>query len=311
MIAVGGENLIDMVQTSESDGLPVYTGIPGGSPYNCAIAIARQAQAVQYLTPISTDALGDKLAARLEADGVDISAPRLTAPSSLAVVSVDDGSPSYQFYREGTAERHVNHHSLMQRLDPRLKFFHVGSLALIDGVDAEAWEQTFIACADEGTVTSLDPNARPLLVKESAPYIARIKRMIARTTVLKLSDEDLEFLMPGLSVIEGLNQLIADHHIPLVVLTKGAQGAIARCNGIEIEVPVTRAEPLADTVGAGDTFMGTILAELSARNLDQPETIAAMDEQRLGDIMNTASRAAAINCERVGCNPPYRAELDA
>ena len=84
MITVGGENLIDYVQTGLAGGLPVYTAIPGGSCYNVAIAIARQNQPVTYATPISNDSLGDILADRLTSDGVILGAPRSDAPTSKA-----------------------------------------------------------------------------------------------------------------------------------------------------------------------------------------------------------------------------------
>ena len=83
MITVGGENLIDYVQTGLAGGLPVYTAIPGGSCYNVAIAIARQNQPVTYATPISNDSLGNILADRLTSDGVILGAPRSDAPTHL------------------------------------------------------------------------------------------------------------------------------------------------------------------------------------------------------------------------------------
>ena len=98
MIVVGGENLIDYVQVSEEDDLPVYRAIPGGSCYNVAITAARQGQQVSYITPISKDSLGKIIASRLEVDGVKILAPRVQEPTSLAVVSLNDRQPSYQFY---------------------------------------------------------------------------------------------------------------------------------------------------------------------------------------------------------------------
>ncbi len=95
MIVVGGENLIDYVQISEEDDLPVYRAIPGGSCYNVAIAAARQGQQVSYITPISKDSLGNIIASRLEEDGVKVFAPRVQEPTSLAVVSLNDRQPSY------------------------------------------------------------------------------------------------------------------------------------------------------------------------------------------------------------------------
>ena len=162
MITVGGENLIDYVQTALNERLPVYTAIPGGSCYNVAIAIARQDQPVTYVTPISVDGLGNILADRLLADGVKIGAPRSPAPTSLAIVSVSEGQPSYQFYRNGTAERDISAQHLDESIKNSTRIFHIGSLSLIDGEDADLWEHKFRELYQNGVITSLDPNARPV-----------------------------------------------------------------------------------------------------------------------------------------------------
>ena len=105
MIAVGGENLIDFVSTSSKDDLPVYTAHPGGSPFNVAMAAGRQQAQTCYLTPISSDKLGDLLAARLTDSDVKLAGRRSEKPSSLAVVSIEGGFPTYGFYHRDTAER--------------------------------------------------------------------------------------------------------------------------------------------------------------------------------------------------------------
>lgn len=133
MITVGGENLIDYVQTGLDGGLPIFTAVPGGSCYNVAIAIARQNQPVTYATPISNDSLGNILADRLTSDGVILGAPRSDAPTSLAVVSLSDGQPSYQFYRTKTAERQISAQLLDAAIQKSTTIFHISSLSLIEG----------------------------------------------------------------------------------------------------------------------------------------------------------------------------------
>ena len=133
MIAIGGENLIDLVNSSVQGGLPAYTAYPGGSPYNVAMADALQGVATAYLTPISTDSLGDLLAGRLEECGVHLTGGRSDKPTSLAVVSLQDGMPSYGFYRNDTAERQVTIRFLDAVMPKDVILFHVGSLGLIEG----------------------------------------------------------------------------------------------------------------------------------------------------------------------------------
>ena len=107
MIIIGGENLIDFIQLEDGNGLPVYQANPGGGPYNCAKALGRQDIPTGYLTPISNDSLGDLLATAVEDAGVELLAERRDEPTSLAVVSLENGAASYQFYRENTAERNI------------------------------------------------------------------------------------------------------------------------------------------------------------------------------------------------------------
>ena len=135
MLAIGGENLIDFVSVQPADnGLPHYVANPGGAPFNAAMAVGRQGQAVAYLTPVSTDALGELLADRLADCGVTVAAPRVSHPTSLAVVSVGpDGTASYAFHRNGTAERQVTGGGLDSWLPAATQIFYVGGLALVDG----------------------------------------------------------------------------------------------------------------------------------------------------------------------------------
>ena len=305
MIVVGGENLIDYVQVSEGDDLPVYRAIPGGSCYNVAIAAARQGQEVAYITPISKDSLGNILAHRLETDKVIVSAPRVDEPTSLAVVSLNNSQPNYQFYRDGTAERQINHAMLTETTPPATKIFHVGSIALIDGEDANLWEQKFRELAEQGVITSLDPNIRELLVKNKQQYLDRLDRMSKHANILKLSDEDLNFMRPEASLSGAFNEICSTSEAEIIVLTMGAKGARVKAGEISFEVSAAVCDPLVDTVGAGDTFMGTILAEINEKKASAA-ALSTITKDELIHIIERASKAAALNCETVGCNPPYK-----
>ena len=305
MIVVGGENLIDYVQVSEGDDLPIYRAIPGGSCYNVAIAASRQGQEVSYITPISRDSLGNILAARLEADKVIVSAHRVDEPTSLAVVSVNNGQPSYQFYRDGTAERQLSHEILAETTPSTTKIFHVGSIALIDGEDANLWEQKFCDLAEHGVIASLDPNIRELLVKNKKQYLDRLDRMRKHANILKLSDEDLNYMRPEASLGDAFNEICSTIEAEIIVLTMGAQGARVKAGEISFEVSAAVCDPLVDTVGAGDTFMGTILAEINEKKASAA-ALSAITKDELIHIIERASKAAALNCETAGCNPPYK-----
>lgn len=310
MIVIGGENLIDLIQVGGGAGKnPVFEAIPGGSPYNTAIAAARQGQATGYLTPISSDTLGELLAAHIQADNVRLLSPRASQPSSLAVVSLTNGQPSYQFYRENTAERMVTGAGLSAALSSDTRIFSVGSLALSGLHDGPAWAECFHAAKARGVFCAIDPNIRPHFITDAKAFRARLQGMLGLAGMVKLSDEDIEWLVPGQDPAQSAAEMARTLNIPLLVLTLGAKGARAYFGGQVVEQAGILADPLIDTVGAGDTFMGTMLAQIQERNLDQGHALTHLTAEAVQSMLHRAAKAAAINCMRAGCNPPTLAEL--
>jgi fructokinase len=274
---------------------PSIPAIPGGSCYNVAIAAARQGQTVSYVTPISTDSLGNVLAQRLIDDGIQLATPRTDAPTSLAVVSVNNGQPSYQFYRNDTADRQITPDTLDAAISDQTRVFHVGSLALIEGADADLWAQHFATLAANDVITSLDPNARPVVVKDKDQYVARLLRVMKHARVLKLSDEDLEYLAPDQPLMEAFEQICSETQAAIIILTKGADGAVVRCGSAQFDVAAAQADPLVDTVGAGDTFMGTLLVEISKTGLSASK-LGSIAKDELARIV---TRAAKGRCPKL------------
>lgn len=305
VIAVGGENLIDYV-TRDGDSV----AHPGGSPFNVAMALGRQGAEVHYISPISTDRWGDMLAERLVSSGVILTGGRRPEPTTMARVTVTGGIPSYRFEREGTAERMVSEESLGARLDGAAAL-HTGSLTLTDGADAATWEAVCAAFHASRRVVSLDPNVRLSVVSDVEGYRARILRMCGRVHLLKLSDEDLAALFPGLSEEDATDRLRALSSASVTVMTRGGEGCRAWLCGEEVTLPAAPVSDLVDTVGAGDTFTATLLTGLAAAKCLSPEALGAITAERLTTLLARASTAAALNCMRAGCNPPSLAELDA
>ena len=307
MLFVGGENLIDLVQLDQQEGLPLYQAIPGGSPFNLAIAAGRQGLQTGYLTPISTDKSGDLLAARLDQAGVVLAGGRHPAPSSLAMVTLTNGVPSYSFYRDGTAERQISEDRLTAALTTDARLFHIGSLALAGGADADVWEALSARCKQAGIAVSLDPNVRAGLIADPDSYRARLARMMQLADIIKLSDEDLTWIYPDQSEQDALAQLVKDSGASVLVLTRGENGASLFHDGQWHDEPVAPMDELKDTVGAGDTFMATMLVWLV-----QNGAIGQLAGLSLGDklaMVRRAAQAAAINCSRQGCNPPFADEM--
>ena len=305
VICVGGENLIDHV-TRDGE----VSALAGGSPFNVAIALGRQQVDVHYLTPISTDTWGDTLADTLVASGVTLAGGRVDAPTTIARVTVTNGIPSYVFERDGTAERSVTAASLAAAMPAGTTVLHTGSLALTDGADADAWEETCKTAYTSGTLVSLDPNVRLSVITDIDAYRARIFRMIQSAHVLKLSDEDLEGLCPDMPQDAALAHVRSQTSASLVVMTKGPDGAIAMRGDNTVNIPAPPVPGLVDTVGAGDTFMATLLAGLARTDVLAPAALDGLDAAQVEALIRRAGMAAAINCSRAGCNPPTLSELD-
>ena len=308
MILVGGENLMDMIQVDNHYQNVLFKAIPGGSPYNLALAAGRQGVRVGYVTPISEDSNGDQLVANLLSSNVQLLGPRVPEPTSLAMVNIEGGTPSYAFYREGTAERLVNLEKLTKNLTDDVAIFHIGSLALTGGSDALVWEEFLGKAMDKGIKVSLDPNVRPSLVGEPDVYRQRIKRLMTKVDILKLSDEDLRWLFnENTDESSALSELRAIANAELLILTRGSKGSSIWHNDKWYAAPAYPVDKLSDTVGAGDTFMASVLVWLTKN--ENMKRLGALELKEKQDLQYYAGKAASLNCKKQGCNPPWENEL--
>ena len=158
-------------------------------------------------------------------------------------------------------------------------------------------------------MTSLDPNVRPGLINDRDGYVARIRRMMRHADIFKLSDEDLLWLYPDRSLEQALADCRADCGAALFVLTMGPDGAHGFAGAVEMRVPSAPVAQMVDTVGAGDTFMASILAWVIETGRTGRAALEDISSDDLRTVLQRAAVAAAINCGRQGCNPPTRAEL--
>ena len=308
MILVGGENLMDMIQIDNQNENALFEAVPGGSPYNLAMAAGRQGVKVGYVTPISKDKNGEQLAQNLFNSNVSLLGPRVTAPTSLAMVHIEDAIPSYSFYREETAERLVTLDSLSKNLTSEVSIFHIGSLALTGGEDALVWEEFVKRTRENNIKVSLDPNVRPSLVAEPDVYRQRIKNLMTAVDILKLSDEDLLWLFnDSADETNALAELEVIARAEILIVTKGSQGSAIFHEKKWHEITSHPVEKLSDTVGAGDTFMASVLAWVMKKEKLNELALLELNEKK--ELLNYAAKAAALNCEKQGCNPPWENEL--
>lgn len=305
MIIACGEALIDMLPRTATTGEPAFAPHAGGAVFNTAVALGRLGVRPGFFAGLSTDMMGKILVDRLEESGVDHGlCPRSPRPTTLAFVQLQDGQANYAFYDENTAGRMLSLDDLPPPGVGKVWFF--GGISLV----AEPCGTTYEALQEREAphaVTMIDPNIRPGFISDKSTHRARIGRMIARADIVKVSDEDLHWLV-GPGDTRKLARALLDEGPSLVCLTEGAQGAHGFTRDAEAHVP-SPAVNVVDTVGAGDAFNAGLLAALDqAGRLTRP-ALAALDSGALGDALSLGVRAAAITVSRAGANPPWRNEL--
>jgi fructokinase len=307
MFVVAGEALMDVFT-----GATTPTGIAldariGGSPLNVAFGLARMGQRVAFLGGLSSGELGNRLADALRDEGVSLDAVhRSAAPTTISLVGVDArGVPEYAFYGTGAADRTLPLAAL-DRMPPDARLLHVGSYTMVVGETA-ATQRALIERVRGSLVVSYDPNLRLNVEPDLAAWRETLEWMLPRTDVLKLSDEDLGILYPGIDPAAFAADCLGKG-AGMVALTRGGKGAFAwHASGV-CEVPPVVVDVI-DTVGAGDTFQAALLARLDELGALTPAGVRGMDAATLLDAMRFAAEAAAITCSRRGADLPRRAEL--
>ncbi|MEJ2869001.1 carbohydrate kinase [Actinomycetospora sp. OC33-EN08] len=298
MIVSGGEALVDLVPIERGPLSPLAPRL-GGGPYNVAVGLGRLEVPTAMLTRLSTDAFGDALLARLVESGVDTGlVQRGEEPTTLAVVTVDEaGHARYSFHVEGTADRLVTDPGPLE-----VDALAVGTLSLLLEPGASVYTELARRGAERGLFVSLDPNIRPALVGDADEVRGRLDAIAAVAGLVKLSDEDAawwgrepeELLAAGAGA---------------VVVTRGAEGLRAFTTAGVVEVPADTSRPLVDTIGAGDSVHGALLAHLHDHDLLDRAAVADLDADGWRDALGFAARVAGWTCSRAGAEPPTRAEL--
>ena len=301
VVLVAGESLVDVLTAADG----TRTELPGGSPANVAVALARLGTRVRLLTAYAEDRLGSIVAEYVGEPGVEPAAdPHVVDRTSSAMATLDaSGSASYVFDVSGVLPE--------PDLSVPPTHLHVGSLGAVLPPGAGLLADLVQRLTPTATI-SYDINARPSAVPLDAATRVRVGALVAASDVVKASDEDLAAWLPELSIDEAAARLVGSG-AGVVVVTLGRHGA--RCyteRGLAAEVPgedvVVR-----DTIGAGDVFCATLLDTLRGRGLlgaDRREALRAVAADDWTEILRRSTRAAGITVSRAGASGPTPAELD-
>ncbi len=307
MILSCGEALIDMLPRTTTLGEPAFSPYAGGAVFNTAIALGRLGAPSAFFSGISNDMLGQILTETLEASKVDTQyCARSDRPTTVAFVKLVDGQATYAFYDEGTAGRLLAQ-SELPALPTSIDTLFFGGISLVNDPAASTYEA--LQTRESATrVTMIDPNIRPgFIAGKEVPYRARIERMVAKADIVKLSDEDLHWLM-GAGDLSALARQILDKGPKIVFITEGAAGARA-VTATQDRFVTAQKVTVADTVGAGDTFNAGALAALHEAGVLTKSALASVSDETLDAALTLGTRSAAITVSRPGANPPWRHEL--
>lgn len=295
-----GEALVDIVERPGQE----TQEYPGGSPANVALGLARLGNDVELLTWFGGDQRGGAILRHLTDSGVRLSPGSDTAErTSTARAQIDaEGVATYEFDLEWRLPELT--------VAPDVRCVHTGSIAAVLQPGGAQVLELIRSAHDQATVT-YDPNLRPALMGTPDQTRPIVEALVDLADVVKVSDEDLAWLSAGTDP-RGVAREWIGRGVSLVVVTHGGEGAFAvTADGHETQVPAPRVT-VADTVGAGDSFMGGLLDGLSQADLLGAENRAALRSigpDAVETIVQEAIKIAAITVSRPGANPPTRAEL--
>ncbi|MDQ0618687.1 carbohydrate kinase family protein [Arthrobacter globiformis] len=305
LVSVIGESLVDIID-DPSRGTPAPETHPGGSPLNVAVGCARLDLRTKLVTDFAEDPYGQLIAEHLENNGVSAIVGG-SLPTSTAVATLDDtGAAQYTF----SIGWDINGASIpaLAAVESSLHV-HTGSIATVLPPGNKTVLGLLEAARHHATI-SFDPNCRPAISPDTAAAREQAEEFVAASDIVKASDEDLRWLYPERTPEESMAAWL-ELGPSVVALTRGAQGPVILTRHGRVEMP-GESITVADTVGAGDSFMAGLISGLA-----QMDALGAAARPRLQDLTPDqlhalaayANRAAAVTCSRPGANPPTSTEL--
>lgn len=308
MILCCGEALIDMIPMPTQSGRDGFVPYAGGAVFNTAIALGRLGEKVGMVTGLSTDLFGRLLTEALRESHVDTERVILSdRPTTMAFVQLKDGHATYTFYDENSAGRMIRPQELPAVSDD-VAALYFGGISLACEPGAETYAE-LLDRAGANRAVMVDPNIRPGFIRDIDSYRQRLWRMMALTDIVKVSDDDLNWLYPGEDSLSAKAAQLRLAGPAVVIVTRGGSGASAFFGeGEEVNVSA-RKVTVVDTVGAGDTFNAGVLASLSRQGLLSKAALRGLSATALTEALGFGAKVAAVTVSRAGANPPWAHEI--
>lgn len=293
-----GELLIDFIQDGESmQGNTLFEANPGGAPCNVLAMLAGLGRKTQFIGKVGRDMFGSRLKDTLKEAGIGTHGLKEDekVPTTLALVhKLNNGDRDFTFYRNPGADMMLTPDEVDDELIGASKIFHFGSLSMTDEPARSATKKAIRAAEKAGVIRSFDPNLRPLLWESPDVAKEQICYGLAHCDVLKISDNEIQWLTGKKDFTEGANELKKEYNIRLICVSMGKDGSRAYFNGGMAEAPGFIREDTIETTGAGDTFCACILHYVLKYGLDNP------DKERIKEALRFANAAASVTTTRKG-----------
>ena len=293
-----GELLIDFTENGTSaQGNPIMEANPGGAPCNVLAMLERLGKKTAFIGKVGKDMFGNQLKAAVEEVGIDTRALIMDEEvhTTLAFVhTYPDGDRDFSFYRNPGADMMLTMDEVPDDLIRDSRIFHFGTLSSTHEGVREATRHAIEVAKEAGCIITFDPNLRPPLWKSLEDARVEIEYGLTKCDVLKISDNEVEFLFDTTDYDKGAALIEEKYHIPLVLITMGKDGSRAYYNGRRVECAPFLQEHTIETTGAGDTFCASILNYVLEHGLED------LSDENLIEMLTFANAGASLITTRKG-----------
>ena len=296
-----GELLIDFASKgADEKGYPLMQALPGGAPANFLAALTKYGKSTAFLGKVGDDTFGHLLVGTVKEAGIETRGIVVdpTVFTTLAFVTFDEtGDRSFAFARKPGADTQLSWEEVDKSLIDEAKVFHFGTLSLTDEPARTTTQQAVAYAKAQGKLITCDPNLRkPLWPSEEAAK-EQILWSLAQADVVKISDEEVEFLW-NCTPEEGAEKLLTEFGVSLAMVTLGPKGCLLKTKNAVCQAAGPKVSPI-DTTGAGDIFGGSAVCRL----LELDKSIDELTAEDLRFIGAFASTAASLSTESLGGIP--------
>ena len=293
-----GELLIDFTNNGmSSQGNPMFEANPGGAVPNVMSMLQRLGHDTAFIGKVGNDFFGHMLEDALKEQGIDASGLKFDEKihTTLALVAKKaDGDRDFAFYRNPGADMMLSKEDVDAELIRSSKIFHYGSLSMTDEPCESATKFAIDTAKEAGLILTFDPNLRPTLWHSMEQAKELISYGLTKCDVLKISDDEIEFMTGETDIEKGVNKIIDEYHIPLVCATMGKDGSKAFWNGMVVDGKPYSSPDTIETTGAGDCFGACMIHYVLKYGLND------WNEERLAEMLKFANAAACLVTTRRG-----------